>query len=233
MKGLLCKDLAAILRPVNLAAAVLLMLVGMRLKVPFLLACIALLWSVQPVDIMLKDSVSRWEIQQMTLPVSRFRIVTEKYLLVLICAAVSCLLITAGMFRIALAYRLTAAETGFWIIRNLLSCIVIPAAVLPVSFRFGYQKGRGILFVLIVFFAVAAAAELSFPDEEYAQILTLYKLTEAVFPWKGHLIVYSDLTEMLDAVKTGKSTAAIACGGFGMILLSWLLSLLGFSRRKI
>ena len=227
MKGLLCKDLTELLSPVNLIPAAVAMLAGMILKLPYLFACIALFIAVMPADSMRRDAVSRWETQQMMLPVSRFCIVTEKYLLTLICAAAAVLLTGLGMLWIAPAYQLDSEELLLWVMRACLCCLLIPALVCPVSFRFGYDKGRGILFLLIVFFAVVTASELAVPETEfgtvYAKLLSSISLSSMT------------LKDILRILLHGGSYKMILISVFCTLILtfvSWLLSLWGFCRRE-
>ena len=232
MKGLLCKDLTELLSPLKLALTAGLLLGGILLKMPYLIACIALVFGVLPVDSMQRDAVSRWETQQMTLPVSRFRIVTEKYLLILLCTAISAGVMSFGMLWITMHYLITAGDFVLWIVRACLCCFLIPALVCPICFRFGYAKGRLVMLLLIVFFATVTATELAVPEAELVHGLIPEKL---LYSWLPNFMERRSVIDFLQTIHRTRSSAYITAAILGsavLTVLSWLLSIRGFSRRE-
>ena len=230
VKGLLCKDLSGIFVPLLVFTAML--LAGAAKKIPYFLAFSALMIEMLPIDGMPKDAVSRWESYQLTMPVSRFGIVTEKYLLMLFCTAASAVLLSIGMLRFLLQGEMFVSDYTLWIVRACMGGILIPAVYFPFCFRFGYGKGKAVYILLIVSFAVLITGELAVTEAAEAHGLLSAKVLHGCFPLlTGNTAVSRLLCMLLDA-DSSQIIAVSVSGALILTLLSWLLSLWGFRRRE-
>lgn len=105
-----------------------------------------------PFNAMAYDEQAKWERYALTLPVRHRDLVVSKYLLSLLCGAISAVMVlTCSLLMgegLAHAASLTCAMLG--------AGLMASALVLPLLFKFGVQKGRLAMFgVLLVYFIAA------------------------------------------------------------------------------
>ncbi len=152
MKGILLKDFYIIRRQILFVSLFLIPLVVLTFfspsSVTFLVIFI-FLGSMMPTAALSYDGRSKWDKLQRMLPVSRKKIVMEKYLLGWICAGIGLALAVIGTV-VVRAFQLkkdsVPAFTILWMI--LFASLILEAIMIPVFLKIGPEKGS-ILMVLI------------------------------------------------------------------------------------
>lgn len=97
------------------------------------------------------DETSRWQQYCLTMPFSRRQLVTEKYLLTILCGGCAWLLCALALaLQTALDRGVTREELPAILAVLLAMEFLSPALSLPVLFRVGTQKGRIVNFVAYV-----------------------------------------------------------------------------------
>jgi ABC-type transport system involved in multi-copper enzyme maturation permease subunit len=120
-----------------------------------------------PITAMSYDERSKWDRYALTMPISRASIVVSRYLLGVIFLIIAYVLsILVNM----VFSRLYTTENILINIASLSAGITIMSAIFPILFKFGVEKGRIlmmlVLFVPIAFVAIASKLGISMPDEE-------------------------------------------------------------------
>lgn len=153
MTGLILKDLISLQKQyksiglVLLFYAVFVVLIG---EITILSALLVLLCTVLPVNVFAYDEKAKWDKFALTTTVSRYDMVLSKYILAiffitfgLIFSVIVQGIIAPGKWQEALTVSLGTAGAG----------IVMISILFPLLFKFGSEKGRLIL-MLILFFPV-------------------------------------------------------------------------------
>lgn len=127
------------------------------------------------------DDLAKWDRYALTLPVSRKEIVAGKYLLsIVLCAAA-----TAISFLVAAIILAVKPVEGFGLTEQLLATAAIVSvalfftgALLPLTFKFGVEKSRLLMFVIFAAptAAVIALDKLGIPMPTEASLLSFLKL---------------------------------------------------------
>lgn len=169
----------------------------------------AMLCSLIPVTLQTYDERGKWDAYAGTLPVTRFQLVSSKYLTGLCCSGIVLALLAVVLIaanRYAPALRLFLLGITFCL------SLVSPAFCLPFVFRFGTEKGRLAYYVSIgVFFAaiyiLADRLGISAAD------------TSAIDSWDG------------TGTAPGILAACLVCTA--VYIGSWLLSVRIYKKREI
>lgn len=110
--------------------------------------------SVLPSNIIGNEENWRWNKYEIILPVSREKLVTEKYLLTLI-LVIPTVLFEGIIFMIIYDFSIKAILG--WISINLFCGVIIPSINLPIIMKFGYMKGRIINMIIIIAISISIA----------------------------------------------------------------------------
>lgn len=152
MKGLLLKDLYMVTRYNRSFAFVILVFLVTAVfstSVSFFIMYPVVFMSMIPLTLLSYDESFKWHIYGLTMPISRKTMVNEKYIIALICMAVSILLSTISLYA---KYRIGNMEWDALIptIELLfISALILPTIEFPLLFKFGPQKARIIYVALI------------------------------------------------------------------------------------
>lgn len=97
----------------------------------------------------------KWPIYAGTLPLSKKQIVTERYLFTLIMVLIASL--------IGVLVMLTYIIRGYGIytsvavlVQNFATSLVMPSLLLPITYRYGVEKGRYVVMFLVIIFALGS-----------------------------------------------------------------------------
>lgn len=165
MKGLLIKDFKMIKRLgifLILISAVFFIMSVLSDGVWFFSYQSILLLSVLPTTIIAYDEQANWHKYEIILPISRAKIVLEKYLLTLI------MVIPAIIIENIILYfnkNINASDILNLASMMLLMGTIIPIVILPITFRFGYLKSKFISLFIICFIAAAMGSITSAASE--------------------------------------------------------------------
>lgn len=180
MKGLLIKDFKMIKRMgiflILISAGFFLISVASENNLYFSHQSMVLL-SVLPITLIAYDEQANWNKYEVILPVSRAKIVLEKYLLVLI------MIIPAIIVENIVFYfnkNINASD-----ILNLASMMlfigtIIPIVILPITFRFGYLKSK-IISLFIIAFIAATMGVITSATSEFIQTNFIAKMNSYMF----------------------------------------------------
>lgn len=169
----------------------------------------AMLCSLIPVTLQTYDERGKWDAYVGTLPVTRARLVSSKYLVGLCCSGIVLALLALVLLA---ANRYTPELRLFLLGITFCLSLVSPAFCLPFVFRFGTEKGRmAYYFSIGLFFAasylVADSLGISAAD------------TSAITSWNRA------------AAAPGLLAACLICAA--AYIISWLLSIRVYQKREI
>lgn len=161
MKGLLRKDWYQVLgymKTMYLTVLAVLVIWGMSASdsAVFPLSYTAIFLGILPISLLSYDQASGWTEYGLTLPVSRKTLVAEKYLVGLLCTAVSAAL--NGIFCGILFWMgkpLPAMPIGLLLGAGAASILLINGIMLPLYYRFGAEKAR--MLYMLMFAGMGAA----------------------------------------------------------------------------
>lgn len=119
-----------------------------------------LITGITPISLISYDEQGKWDIYAGTLPYSRAQLVSVKYLVGLLCSAFILILL-------AVAQAAKRVYTGSFVPGEYFSmfavlaslCLLLPALVFPLVFKFGAEKGR--IFNMIVIGVACAISALA------------------------------------------------------------------------
>ena len=162
MKGLLLKDLTMMLKygRITLLACLLFSVAGCFGEPNlFFMLYPVVIGSVMAQSLIAYDERSGWDSYCDALPVTRAQVVTGKYLIALIVFAVFFILGVTGQL-------ISSVRGGGQSILSVIALLaagglIIPAVLLPFSFRFGTEKGR-IVYLVTVGLALGSVAALGY-----------------------------------------------------------------------
>lgn len=95
--------------------------------------------SIMPTTIMAYDETSKWNKIEAVLPISKSKIVIEKYIFVLICV-VPAIVIECLLFYLIQNFSFSSILSLGYLM--LFSGLIVPIIILPITFRFGYLKSK-------------------------------------------------------------------------------------------
>ena len=188
MTGLFRKDLIAMLRGGKYTFAISLVFFLISLatsQINIITAMIVLLFTMLPITTFSFDEMARWDKYALTLPVTRTEMVLEKYLITFLMtfagsAVVFVMQFVSGLIRGGGAFVLS--ENLLMVYVMLAVCLVLSSIFLPLVYRFGAEKSR-LMLMLVVFiptFAAAVWVKLGVQMPSEAQLLVLLKLSPVV-----------------------------------------------------
>lgn len=160
MKGLLIKDLLNLRQTGRVWALLLIvfLVIGFVQQSPaYVGSMLMVMLLLLPVNAMAYDENARWDAYALTMPITRRDLALSKYLLTLLGAVDAALVSVACGLLMGAGLREVLATVGLLLAVGL--CMV--SVLLPLLFRFGVQKGR-MLMIVIVLLPLALAA--AFPD---------------------------------------------------------------------
>ena len=152
MKGLLLKELF-MLRKSWFAITILTVtfaVVGIFSGETGMLLIVPLFMSVWSVSFMNMDEISKWQQYSLALPYGRRKIVSSKYLMILILNTLSIVfIIIAYLISIALGKNGFSADLLLTLILlSLIMGIVYPSLLLPLVYKLNTEKGRMVLMII-------------------------------------------------------------------------------------
>lgn len=149
MKGLFLKDILNLKQQ----AKVYLLIIGVWLVLAisdrdpsFFSGVIAMFSVLIPISAIAYDEKAKWERYALTMPVSRLDLVLSKYFLTFSCAAVGAVLSIA----VSLAMTKDMKESFGTPLITMAVGIVFACVILPIIFRFGVEKGRMLMIVVVL-----------------------------------------------------------------------------------
>lgn len=181
MTGLFRKDLIAMLRGGKYTFAISLVFFLISLatsQINIITAMIVILFTMLPITTFSFDEMARWDKYALTLPVTRTEMVLEKYLITFLMtfagsAVVFVMQFVSGLIRGGGAFVLS--ENLLMVYVMLAVCLVLSSIFLPLVYRFGAEKSR-LMLMLVVFiptFAAAVWVKLGVQMPSEAQLLVL------------------------------------------------------------
>lgn len=175
MKGLLLKDfymIAGYCRPFMLVMVVFLAVSCFGNENFFFISYPAVIAGLIPVTLISYDEREKWNIYALTLPCSRGMLVSEKYLMGLLCElAVLAASAVAQIIRTIVSGG-SLSEDNFFLLPVLFFVGLIgPALSLPFIFKFGAEKGR-IAFYIIIGISCAIGAFFAGKQFEFTSSLS-------------------------------------------------------------
>lgn len=154
MKGLLTKEILVIWKNSSYMLMFLMVmlfsLMGIISNGTFFLVYAAILLGSIPVGYMAYDETSRWQQFSLALPYKRSQIVSAKYIITMIMAGISTLIMAAGI----ISGMLRDGEFNIQVFVLALSSapavgLILPALFIPLNFKFGVTKATAIRLILI------------------------------------------------------------------------------------
>ncbi len=183
MVGLVYKDLMVMRRTLLLYGAmglvyVVIAIAGDQYGMVFALMMIAS--AMVPVSAISYDERSKWDRIVNTMPLSRKEVVLAKYLLAILLTAVSSVLIFAFYM---LVPEMPLAEKAITTAIMAMMAMVYQAALMPVMFKFGSEKGRTIMLAILFVPAVLifAIGEMNIID--FGAVGAFLDRNEAIVPY--------------------------------------------------
>ncbi|MDE6520242.1 MAG: ABC-2 transporter permease [Ruminococcus sp.] len=152
MKGLLLKELFTLRKSwfaftiLNVAFAI----VGIFGGETGMLLIVPLFMSIWTVSFMNMDEISKWQQYSLALPYGRRKIVSSKYLMILILNASSIVFVVFNYFiSVALGKVDFSADLLFTLmLLSLIMGIVYPSLLLPLVYKLNTEKGRMVLMIM-------------------------------------------------------------------------------------
>ena len=160
MKGLLTKELLVLFRTnkMQLIFIVMFIILGVFLKNQVYIMFVPLLLPMLTKQVLAVDETSKWDRYSACFPVDRKKIVTSKYLVILISALIAVAL-TAVSFTLMKYIKTTVFDDTVIDIKAYLGIavaesLILPSLAYPFDFKFGTAKGR-IMYYIVVGVGVA------------------------------------------------------------------------------
>lgn len=183
MVGLVYKDLMVMRRTLLLYGAMglvygVIAIAGDQYGMVF--ALMMIVSAMMPVSAISYDERSKWDRIVNTMPLSRKEVVLAKYLLAILLTAVSSVLIFAFYM---LVPEMPLAEKAITTAIMAMMAMVYQAALMPVMFKFGSEKGRTIMLAILFVPAVLifAIGEMNIID--FGAVGAFLDRNEAIVPY--------------------------------------------------
>lgn len=183
MVGLVYKDLMVMRRTLLLYGAMGLVYVVIAIagdQYGMVFALMMIVSAMVPVSAISYDERSKWDRIVNTMPLSRKEVVLAKYLLAILLTAVSSVLIFAFYM---LVPEMPLAEKAITTAIMAMMAMVYQAALMPVMFKFGSEKGRTIMLAILFVPAVLifAIGEMNIID--FGAVGAFLDRNEAIVPY--------------------------------------------------
>ena len=160
MKGLLMKDLLNLRQTIRVWALLLALfiVIGFAQRSPiYITSMLTVMVLLLPVNALAYDETCKWDAYALTMPVTRRDLVLSKYLLALVGAGAMALLSAVCTLMMGAAPDEVFSTIGLLLAAGL--CMI--SILLPLLFRFGVQKGRMVMIVVVL---LPVALTVLFPD---------------------------------------------------------------------
>ena len=153
MTGLIWKDLLVLRKTLRFYALffgfyLLLGLLGLY-DVTFVSTFLQVMLLILPLSLFSFDQASHWDRCAVSLPLSRRAIVGGRYLFVLLLALIVLALEGLMLVVFSLFFREQLDSALFNMLGGLVTGLVIPAILMPLNYKFGPERARIFLFVLV------------------------------------------------------------------------------------
>ena len=127
----------------------------------------ALLVTILPLNCFSWDNLARWDTYALTLPLTRRQVVGARYLVTLLIAAAA-LVLTLGLGLLASLFNreLDLFSLGAGAVICLLAALILSAVLLPLLYRFGPEKARILLLVVIAAGVLAVLGMVSLAERQ-------------------------------------------------------------------
>ena len=154
MKGLIRKDLYVLFSACRLQLLIVTLFAGAAVllegQISYLCALTAVMAAMLPMTLMAYDEQSRFDRFAFALPVSRAEIVLGKYAVTLLSVLWIAVFYVLGGLLSAAFGLLDLAQWNLGELAGMLTLpLIAPALYLPLAFRFGVEKGRLAMFLII------------------------------------------------------------------------------------
>lgn len=160
MKGLLTKEFIVLFKnnKYQLFLILCFAVLGIGLKeIPYILL-IPVLMPMLIVQGLAMDETSKWDRYSICFPADRKLIVSSKYVMVIIAALFSAVIITLSAVILKMRNAISVEDMKMYIITASAVSLIMPSMVLPFDFKFGVAKGKVITYICTAFLAVVVAA---------------------------------------------------------------------------
>lgn len=153
MKGLITKEILVLIKNNKMQFLCLLMFVvlGVFLKSAAYIMFIPFLIPMLVKQGLTVDEMSKWDKYSACFPVDRKKIVTSKYIVVLLSAVLSSAMALAAFILINIVNKdkvLSLSDIAVYLTAASSISIVLPAFMYPFDFKYGTAKGRVVYFIL-------------------------------------------------------------------------------------
>lgn len=149
MKGLLLKDILNLKQQAKIYLLIILVWMALAFTgsgASFFSGVIAMFSVLIPVSAIAYDEKAKWERYALTMPISRLDLVLSKYLLTFFCAAVG----TVFAIVVSLTMTKDIKESFGTPLITMSIGIIFACVILPIIFRFGVEKGRMLMMVVLL-----------------------------------------------------------------------------------
>ncbi len=157
MKGLLIKDLLTIRNQLKVIVLLIAFYIVYSLTmqdISMLGAMIVLLTVMMPITAMAYDEKSGWGRYQSALPISKKMVVFSKYVFGVILLALGSLMSGLSILLLSIFSQFVEITDALWLLATFAAMgIVFMSLVFPIIFKFGVEKGR-MLMLLVIFLPV-------------------------------------------------------------------------------
>ncbi|MBP5431120.1 ABC-2 transporter permease [Ruminococcus sp.] len=181
MKGLITKEILVLIKNNKMQFLCLLMFVvlGVFMKSPAYIMFIPFLIPMLVKQGLTVDEMSKWDKYSACFPVDRKKIVSSKYIVVLISAVLASIIALVSFILINVVNKdsaLSLSEIEVYLTAASSISIILPAFMYPFDFKYGTAKGRVVYFILTGI-AVAGLSS-AFMGADVAAFVT--KLTQPI-----------------------------------------------------
>lgn len=217
MKGLLIKDLKLIKTQKTfliIVAGICVVLLASGKEMSVVLAYAAAVLSMVVVSTVSYDEYNNGMSFLFTFPVSRKKYVLEKYVFGILSVA-AVLAAGSGLMGVVSAAKLQSFQQQEWLsalLGAVLTAVLILSLSLPVQLKFGAEKGRIVMFLII-----AAVAGLGYAVKEAALVFS---------------VDLSGIMEQVMNAGTAQVTAALAALSALLMVISYLVSVAVMKRKQ-
>ncbi|MDD2470492.1 MAG: ABC-2 transporter permease [Methanocorpusculum sp.] len=193
ISGLMLKDLLN-LRPMTKTLVVMFLIFGVIfipmgnvMTVYFLLMIFAALL---PMTSLSMDDMAKWDRYALTMPVTRKDIVKSKYLLMVMFFGI--VIVISGIIAAVSHYLMPETATPFWFIFLVGALgIFYGSLLLPLLYKFGSEKARYLMFVLMVVAGIILVGWFALFGDSFSGDLLPYVLLTCVVSIVAFLVSYN------------------------------------------
>lgn len=160
MRALIIKDFITLRKQAKLMGIIVLFYIAYSVmvdSVSMITTMVILLCSMLPVTSMSYDEYCKWDKYALTLPISRKDITVSKYMLSLLLELIAVVILTpVNLVMVSRTGEMSTQECLLNILFAVLVGILFVSIMLPILYKFGVEKGRMVL-MLVILVPVAVA----------------------------------------------------------------------------